>query len=87
MFRCRSIRHERTNCRQPRLCRLTQDIGEGVWYIASSVRHASVAIEFPDFVTVVEAPLSEERSIAVINEVHRLVRISRPLPGEHSLSF
>jgi glyoxylase-like metal-dependent hydrolase (beta-lactamase superfamily II) len=52
----------------------SQKIGEGVWYIAGEgVRHASVAIEFADFVTVVEAPLSEERSIVVINEVHRLV--------------
>ncbi len=52
----------------------SKKIGEGVWYIAGKgVRHASVAIEFPDFVTVVEAPLSEERSIVVINEVHRLV--------------
>jgi glyoxylase-like metal-dependent hydrolase (beta-lactamase superfamily II) len=32
-----------------------------------------MAVEFGDFVTVVEAPLSEERSIAVIDEVHRLI--------------
>ena len=52
----------------------SKKIGEGVWYIAGEgVRHASVAIEFPDFVVVVEAPLSEDRSIVVINEVHRLV--------------
>jgi glyoxylase-like metal-dependent hydrolase (beta-lactamase superfamily II) len=32
-----------------------------------------VAVEFADFVTVVEAPLNEARSLAVIAEVHRLV--------------
>jgi glyoxylase-like metal-dependent hydrolase (beta-lactamase superfamily II) len=32
-----------------------------------------VAIEAPDFVVVVEAPLNEKRSIAVIDEVHRLI--------------
>jgi glyoxylase-like metal-dependent hydrolase (beta-lactamase superfamily II) len=35
--------------------------------------HNSVAIEFSDFVTVIEAPLNEERSLAVIDEVKRLI--------------
>jgi glyoxylase-like metal-dependent hydrolase (beta-lactamase superfamily II) len=52
----------------------SQKLADGVWYIAGKgVRHASVAVECPDFVVVVEAPLSELRSIVVINEVHRLV--------------
>jgi glyoxylase-like metal-dependent hydrolase (beta-lactamase superfamily II) len=46
--------------------------GEGVYFIAG-IRHGSVAIEFRDFVTVFEAPLNEKRSIAVIDEVHRLI--------------
>jgi glyoxylase-like metal-dependent hydrolase (beta-lactamase superfamily II) len=43
-----------------------------VWLIGGGT-HNSVAVEFSDFVTVVEAPLNEERSIAAIDEVHRLI--------------
>jgi glyoxylase-like metal-dependent hydrolase (beta-lactamase superfamily II) len=50
----------------------SQQLAEGVWLIGGG-SHNSVAIEFNTFVTVVEAPLNEERSIAVINEVTRLV--------------
>jgi glyoxylase-like metal-dependent hydrolase (beta-lactamase superfamily II) len=50
----------------------SKKVGEGVWYIGG-IRHASVAVEFRDFVAVVEAPLNEKRAIAVIDEVHRLV--------------
>jgi glyoxylase-like metal-dependent hydrolase (beta-lactamase superfamily II) len=50
----------------------SKQLAEGVWYIGG-IRHASVAVEFRDFVAVVEAPLDEKRSIAVIDEVHRLV--------------
>src|SRR5260370_8376889 len=44
----------------------------GAWYIGG-IRHASVAIEPPDFVVVFEAPLNEKPSIAVIDEVHELI--------------
>jgi glyoxylase-like metal-dependent hydrolase (beta-lactamase superfamily II) len=47
-------------------------LAEGVWLIGGG-SHNSVAVEFRDFVTVVEAPLNEERSLAVIGEVTRLV--------------
>jgi glyoxylase-like metal-dependent hydrolase (beta-lactamase superfamily II) len=50
----------------------TKKVADGVWYIGG-IRHGSVAVEFRDFVTVVEAPLNERRAIAVIDEVHRLV--------------
>ena len=49
----------------------SEQVAEGVWYIGG-IRHASLAVEFEDFVTVVEAPLSEKRAIAVIEEVYRL---------------
>ena len=49
----------------------SQKLADGVWYVGG-IRHASVAVEFRDFVAVVEAPLNEKRSIAVINEVYRL---------------
>src|SRR5258708_23509375 len=49
----------------------TQKLADGVWLIAGGT-HNSVAVEFADFVAVVEAPLNEARSLAVIAEVHRL---------------
>ena len=51
---------------------VTQKLAEGVWLLGGS-SHNSVAVEFRDFVTVVEAPLDEERSLAVIEETVRLV--------------
>jgi len=47
------------------------EIADGVWTIGG-IRHASVAVEFDDFVAVIEAPLNEKRAIAVIDEVYRL---------------
>ena len=48
-----------------------QKLGEGVWLIGGGT-HNSVAVEFTDFVAIVEAPLNEARSLAVIAEVGRL---------------
>ena len=50
----------------------SQKLADGVWYVGG-IRHGSVAVDFRDFVAVVEAPLNEKRAIAVINEVHRLI--------------
>jgi glyoxylase-like metal-dependent hydrolase (beta-lactamase superfamily II) len=50
----------------------SQKLAEGVWYVGGSGAN-SVAVEFRDFVAVVESPTNEERSIVVIDEVHRLV--------------
>jgi glyoxylase-like metal-dependent hydrolase (beta-lactamase superfamily II) len=47
-------------------------VADGVWFVAGG-SHNSVAVEFRDFVTVVEGPLDEERSMAVIDEVKRLI--------------
>lgn len=55
----------------------SQRIAEGVWLVGGG-SHNSVAVEFRDFVAVVEAPLNEERSLAVIREVQRLVP-SKPI--------
>jgi glyoxylase-like metal-dependent hydrolase (beta-lactamase superfamily II) len=46
-------------------------LGDGIWLIGGST-HNSVAVEFKDFVVVIEAPLDEARSLGVINEVVRL---------------
>jgi glyoxylase-like metal-dependent hydrolase (beta-lactamase superfamily II) len=48
-----------------------QRLADGVYYMGGG-SHASVAVEFSDFVTVVEAPLDEARSLAVIAEVKKV---------------
>ena len=48
----------------------TQKLAQGVWLIGGG-SHNSVAVEFKDFVTVIEAPLDEERSLAVIDAVQQ----------------
>ena len=55
----------------------SQKLAEGVWLLAGG-SHNSMAVEFRDFVTVVEAPQNEERSLAVIAEVRKLIP-SKPI--------
>ncbi|MBI4475405.1 MAG: MBL fold metallo-hydrolase [Acidobacteria bacterium] len=50
----------------------SQKVAEGVYLIGGG-SHNSVAVEFGDFVAIVEAPLNEERSLAVISEVRKLI--------------
>jgi glyoxylase-like metal-dependent hydrolase (beta-lactamase superfamily II) len=50
----------------------TQKLADGVYLLGGS-SHNSVAVEFGDYVAVVEAPLGEERSLAVIEEIVRLI--------------
>lgn len=50
----------------------TQKLADGVWYLTGGSHH-SVAIEFAEYVVVIEAPQNEARSLAVIAEVKRLV--------------
>ena len=52
-------------------------LAQDVWLVAGG-SHNSVAVEFRDFVAVVEAPQDENRSLAVIAEVERLVP-SKPI--------
>ncbi len=49
----------------------SQKLADGVYYLTGGSHH-SVAVEFRDFVALVEAPLNEQRSIAVIEDVKRL---------------
>ena len=55
----------------------TQRLADGV-YLLGGTTHNSVAVEFQDFVTVIEAPLNEPRSLAVIEEVVKLMP-SKPI--------
>jgi glyoxylase-like metal-dependent hydrolase (beta-lactamase superfamily II) len=50
----------------------SQRLANGVWLVGGG-SHNSVAVEFRDFVTVVEAPQNEARALAVIAEVKKLV--------------
>jgi glyoxylase-like metal-dependent hydrolase (beta-lactamase superfamily II) len=46
-------------------------LGDGIWYVTGGSHH-SLVVEFNDYLAVVEAPLNESRSSAVIAEAHRL---------------
>ena len=50
---------------------VTQKLADKVWLIGGGPLN-SVAMEFKNFVAVVEAPQNEARSLAVIDEVHKL---------------
>jgi glyoxylase-like metal-dependent hydrolase (beta-lactamase superfamily II) len=50
----------------------SQKLADGVWLLGGGT-HNSVLVEFKDFAAVVEAPQNEARSLAVIEEVSRLV--------------
>jgi len=50
----------------------SQKLADGVWLLGGGT-HNSVLVEFKDFAAVVEAPQNEARSLAVIDEVNRLV--------------
>jgi hypothetical protein len=50
----------------------TQKLADGVWVLGAA-NYNSLAMEFRDFVALVEAPVNEARSLAVIDEVSRLV--------------
>ena len=47
-------------------------LAEGVWLLSGS-SHNSVAVEFKNFIAVIEAPLDEQRSLAVIENLVGLV--------------
>jgi glyoxylase-like metal-dependent hydrolase (beta-lactamase superfamily II) len=49
----------------------TQMVADGVWFVSGG-SHNSVAIEMRDHLIVVEAPLNDERALAVITEVRSL---------------
>ena len=50
----------------------SQKVANGFWYVGGG-SHASMAVEFRDFITVIEGPLNDERSNAVIAEVKKLI--------------
>jgi glyoxylase-like metal-dependent hydrolase (beta-lactamase superfamily II) len=63
------------NAPAPQVRVASQKLADGVWFIGGG-SHNSVAVEFKDFVTVIEGPLNDARSNAVIAETHR------PIPNK-----
>jgi glyoxylase-like metal-dependent hydrolase (beta-lactamase superfamily II) len=50
----------------------TTKLAEGIYYLAGGSHH-SVAVEFRDFTTLVEAPQNEQRTLAVIEAVYKAI--------------
>ncbi|HYR91159.1 MAG TPA: MBL fold metallo-hydrolase [Terriglobia bacterium] len=50
----------------------TTKLADGVFLLGGAT-HNSVAIEFNNYITIFEAPLNEDRSLAVIEEVRKLI--------------
>jgi glyoxylase-like metal-dependent hydrolase (beta-lactamase superfamily II) len=50
----------------------SQKLADGVWFIGGG-SHNSLAVEHKDYVTVIEGPLDDARSNAVIAETHKLI--------------
>ncbi len=66
------VPEEVRNATRPNDAVQPEALADGVWLLGGN-SHNSVAIEFEDFVAVVEAPLNERRSLAVIDKVVDLV--------------
>jgi len=50
----------------------TTKLGDGIWFLSGGSHH-SLVVEFKDYIAVIEAPLNEERSMAVLAEAKKLV--------------
>lgn len=50
----------------------TTKLGDGVWLLAGG-SHNSLAVEFKDFAAIIEAPLDDARTLAVIAETKKLI--------------
>jgi glyoxylase-like metal-dependent hydrolase (beta-lactamase superfamily II) len=60
------------NVRQAAVRVQAQQVADGIWYLAGGTHH-SVLVEMKDYVVVVEGPQNDERALAVIAEVKKLV--------------
>src|SRR6185503_21258736 len=58
--------------RPPAVNVTTMQLAPGVWLLAGG-SHNSVAVEFRDYITVIEGPLDDERSNAVIAAAKRVI--------------
>jgi glyoxylase-like metal-dependent hydrolase (beta-lactamase superfamily II) len=60
------------NATMPPVKVVDQELGEGVWFLGGG-SHNSVVVEFPTYIAVIEGPLGDARSDAVIAEAKKLV--------------
>jgi glyoxylase-like metal-dependent hydrolase (beta-lactamase superfamily II) len=51
---------------------MTTKMGDGLYWIAGQ-NDCSLVVEFKDFITVVEGPMNDDRSVAVIAEIRKLI--------------
>jgi len=51
---------------------MTQKLGDGIYWLAGQ-NDCSLIVEFKDYVVVVEGPMNDDRSVAVIAETHKLI--------------
>jgi hypothetical protein len=58
---------------------VSEKVADGVWYVTGGTHHSAV-IEMNDHLILVEAPLNDERALAVLNEARGLVSkpVNRP---------
>ena len=50
----------------------TQKVADGIYYLTGGSHH-SVAVEFKDYVVVIEAPQTDERAVAVFDAVKKAI--------------
>lgn len=67
-----SVPEAARTAKAPPLTVNTQKLADGVWMLGAA-NYNSLAMEFQNFVALVEAPVNEARSLVVIGEVNRLV--------------
>jgi glyoxylase-like metal-dependent hydrolase (beta-lactamase superfamily II) len=60
------------NAPAPQVRVASQKLADGVWYLGGGT-HNSVAVEFKDYAALIEAPLDDARTNAVIAETHKLI--------------
>lgn len=62
---------------RPAIAVTVEQVSPGIWWLAGSGNHRSIVFEFADHLTLLEVPLNEARSKAVIDAARRLS--SKPL--------
>jgi hypothetical protein len=60
------------NAGMPKVTVTSSQLAPGIWLLAGG-SHNSVAVEFKDFAAIIEAPLDDARTLAVIAETKRLI--------------
>jgi len=60
------------NAAAPQVRVASQKLADGVWYLGGG-SHNSLAVEFKNYAVVIEGPLNDARSNAVIAETHKLI--------------